>query len=121
MDKTELKRVLSEKQQELREQVSTLENEAREAIGAEVEDPMDLVVSTEAKAGAFEASSRERETLKQVDDALSRLEDGTYGTCIDCGRSIEPARLEAVPWTPYCLEDQEKHDRAQLKPAGLTF
>jgi RNA polymerase-binding transcription factor DksA len=38
-------------------------------------------------------------TLKQVRAALQRIQDGTYGVCIDCGRRIEPARLEAVPWT----------------------
>lgn len=113
MDKSQIKRGLIEKQQELQRQVATLENEAREAIGAGVEDPIDTVTSTEAKAGAFEASTRQRETLKDIDDALRRLDEGAYGKCIDCGRPIEPARLEAVPWARYCLADQEKHDREQ--------
>jgi RNA polymerase-binding transcription factor DksA len=50
-------------------------------------------------------------TLEQVQDALHRIENGTYGTCIVCGRSIEPARLEALPWAAKCLlEDQENQD-----------
>jgi len=121
MNNGQAKRILLEKQQQLREQVARLENEARESIGAEVEDPIDMVTSTEAKAGAFEASTRERQTLKEVGDALLRLDDGTYGKCVDCGRSIEAARLEAVPWTRYCLADQEKHDREQPNPEGATF
>jgi|SRR5690348_5621501 RNA polymerase-binding transcription factor len=116
MDKAQTKRVLIEKQTELRGQIAALENAAREGAGTEVEDPIDTVVSTEAKAGAFEASTRQREMLKEIDDAFLRLEDGTYGKCFDCGRPIEPARLEAVPWTPYCLEDQEKHDREVGSP-----
>ena len=43
------------------------------------------------------------ETLEQVRDALRRLQNGSYGKCTLCGRQIEHARLEAVPWTPYCL------------------
>jgi DnaK suppressor protein len=51
--------------------------------------------------------------LQQVRAALQRIEDGTFGYCIDCGKPIEPARLDAVPWTPYCREDQEKHDKLE--------
>ena len=121
MDKAQVRQVLLEKQQQLREEVARLENDARGSIGAEVEDPIDMVTSTEAKAGAFEASTRERATLKEVDDALVRLGEGSYGKCVDCGRPIEAARLEAVPWTRYCLADQEKHDREQSNPEDATF
>jgi DnaK suppressor protein len=46
------------------------------------------------------------------------MHDGTYGKCIDCGRPIEPGRLEAVPWTPYCFDDQKKRDEANAKAGG---
>ena len=46
--------------------------------------------------------------LGQVDDALRRLDDGTYGSCAACGRPIPPERLELVPETPYCVEDAAK-------------
>jgi DnaK suppressor protein len=105
------KKRLLEKEQELLAGISRLEGEAREARQAEVQDPMDSVIADEGRAVAFQESTLEWQTLTQVRDALRRVEDGTYGKCIDCGRDIEPARLEAVPWTPYCLQDQEKHDR----------
>jgi DnaK suppressor protein len=41
----------------------------------------------------------------QVRDALQRIEKGTYGRCVECGRPIEAHRLGSVPWTPYCLDD----------------
>jgi RNA polymerase-binding transcription factor DksA len=41
---------------------------------------------------------------------LQRIDRGEYGRCIDCGREIPVARLEAVPWTLYCVDDQQKHD-----------
>ena len=47
--------------------------------------------------------------LGQVDDALRRLDDDTYGTCLDCGKAIPVERLELVPETPYCVEDAAKH------------
>ncbi len=44
-----------------------------------------------------------QETLDEVALALGRLEDGTYGTCQECGVAIAPARLEAMPATRYCI------------------
>ncbi len=44
--------------------------------------------------------------LSDVEHALRRLDEGTYGTCDACGRQIDDARLEAMPATRFCLEDQ---------------
>jgi DnaK suppressor protein len=45
--------------------------------------------------------------LNQVRDALKRIDEGTFGTCVVDGKPIEDARLQAVPWTPYCLKHQQ--------------
>lgn len=50
--------------------------------------------------------------LKDIDDALRRLDQGTYGICEECGKPIDEARLEAVPWTRYCVVDQARLERA---------
>jgi DnaK suppressor protein len=99
-------------EKELTEDAARFDAEARDSRAAEVEDPIDLVTSTENKAANFQLGNVAARTLQQVRAALQRIEDGTYGFCIDCGRPIDAARLDAVPWTPYCREDQEKHDRA---------
>ncbi len=91
--------------------ISRFEDEARTARSAEVEDPIDQVTSSEIKAASFHVSTVAAGTLKDVREALRRIDEGDYGTCLDCGRAIEPARLEAVPWTRYCRADQEKRDR----------
>lgn len=104
------KQRLLAKEKELQERIAEASNEGREARGAEVEDFADEATSSELQSTAFAVGTLETRTLEQVRDALQRIKDGTYGRCIDCGRPIEPARLEAVPWTPYCLADQEKHD-----------
>lgn len=110
MNTATFKQRLLAKEQELLASIARFDNDARESRSAEVEDPIDQVTSSELKATAFAVSTVEARMLEQVRAALQRIEDGTYGECIDCGRPIERARLEAVPWTPYCLADQEKHD-----------
>jgi len=42
--------------------------------------------------------------LFQVNEALQRFENGTYGVCVDCGQSIESARLKAIPYTALCMD-----------------
>ncbi len=49
--------------------------------------------------------------LREVEDALARIEDGTYGTCTVCGKEIPEERLEAVPWTKLCIDDARKQQR----------
>ena len=46
--------------------------------------------------------------LQQVREALGRVADGTFGRCIVDGGPIEERRLEAVPWTPYCLKHEQR-------------
>jgi len=50
--------------------------------------------------------------LKDIDDALGRLDRGTYGICEECGKLIDEARLEAVPWARYCVVDQARIEQA---------
>jgi len=59
-----------------------------------------------------EVDLRERVLLKPnlVETALGLLNQGEYGTCQECGDSINPKRLEAIPWTTMCIGCQELHD-----------
>lgn len=50
----------------------------------------------------------EQETLKLIDEALGRVDDGTYGICAECDQPIAKARLEALPYTRYCIECARK-------------
>jgi RNA polymerase-binding protein DksA len=49
-----------------------------------------------------------RETLAEIDGALQRIEDGTYGICEVCGKPIGAERLSAIPWTRLCIDDQRR-------------
>lgn len=46
--------------------------------------------------------------LQAIDEALRRLDDGTYGSCRDCGEPIAEARLTAIPWTRVCIACKER-------------
>jgi RNA polymerase-binding protein DksA len=50
----------------------------------------------------------ERKLLKEIDDALQRIEQGIYGICEGTGKQIQKARLEAQPWARYCVEYARK-------------
>jgi len=48
--------------------------------------------------------------LQAIEEALYRMEKGTYGVCRDCGDPIAPARLEAIPWTRVCISCKQKQN-----------
>jgi DnaK suppressor protein len=58
--------------------------------------------------------------LEEIEQAFHRLEVGTYGTCLACGRPIAPERLEALPYTRFCIEDQAKAERDLGLPGVRT-
>jgi len=102
--------VLQKKKQDLLSDLARLKDEARDSGEAEVRDSTDDATAAQSSGEALQEVTLESQTLEQVEDALKRVADGTYGKCVICGRPIDPKRLEAIPWTPYCLEDQEKLD-----------
>ncbi|HUY23302.1 MAG TPA: TraR/DksA family transcriptional regulator [Acidimicrobiales bacterium] len=63
-----------------------------------------------AERGEVEALGASlRETLADVERALAKLTDGSYGVCEDCGQPIDPLRLEAKPAARYCIDCAAKH------------
>jgi RNA polymerase-binding protein DksA len=56
-------------------------------------------------------ASSEQEVLYQIDEALKRLEDGTYGTCQECSKPISLSRLKAVPYTSQCIACQRAQEQ----------
>jgi RNA polymerase-binding protein DksA len=52
-----------------------------------------------------------QQTLAQIDRALAKLDDGTYGICERCGKAIAEERLLARPWATLCIDDQRLADR----------
>jgi DnaK suppressor protein len=117
MDLKYFERKLLEKQLQLQSDVAAFEGEARDAGDVDVSDTTDDAAADESTSQALEEGGVISQTLQRVESALQRIKDGTYGRCTICGRQIPPARLEAVPWAEYCVEDQEKLDKVD-KAAG---
>src|SRR5262245_32993498 len=78
----------------------------REQVIDTAADAGDTSVADESESEDFTEAELDASTLQQVRDALQRIEDGTYGRCVVDGGPIEPKRLDAVPWTPYCAKHQ---------------
>ena len=57
---------------------------------------------------ALKLKQTEAKILQAVEEALARLDSGTYGVCRDCGEPIAEARLNAIPWTRVCISCKEK-------------
>jgi RNA polymerase-binding protein DksA len=53
------------------------------------------------------------QTMKEIEEALRRIEDGTYGNCIRCGEEIARKRLEAVPYARLCIRCKSEEERKQ--------
>jgi DnaK suppressor protein len=59
-----------------------------------------------------------QDILTQVNAALERMDDGTYGMCANCGKKIAAARLDAFPYVAFCIECQSRRERDQALRAG---
>ena len=68
---------------------------------------IDLASSLEGREMGFQLSSRDRNELKLIDEALLRMQGGTYGVCDSCDKKIGAKRLQILPLTPLCIECQE--------------
>jgi DnaK suppressor protein len=85
----------------------------RRADGIAVErtpDLMDELVLANERDLIVDVLNRETLLLRQVLEALERIETGTYGMCLHCGEAISARRLTALPWAAFCLNCQEAVD-----------
>src|SRR6476661_6419088 len=120
MDKKKLegfKKRLEERQQALRKAVSRTEEDGRIADQDTAQDIADRAASSYTKEFLFSQSNNDRQLLAMVETALQRIREGAFGECVSCGNEINAKRLEAVPWTRYCIECQEKLEKGQLEEA----
>lgn len=106
----ELRRGLEEELFRLRQELAQLGAQAPEGIGYHDHMADD---ATDAMDQTMQATLRRRLEIRirEVEAALKRMEEGTYGICVTCGRPIDVARLKAIPFAALCLECQSKHER----------
>jgi len=110
MTKTDLatfRELLKAKQIELSGKSLSLERIAIERSADELEEAEYKSLREMAIAGL----NRESAMRRSIELALRRITDRSVGVCVHCGEEVKRCRLEAVPWTPFCIRCQEAADR----------
>ncbi|HJU27607.1 MAG TPA: TraR/DksA family transcriptional regulator [Candidatus Binataceae bacterium] len=119
------KKFLADLREHLLEMKTRLLGEIESELKAEREgnkdegmDTYDLASEERDREINFILSDRERVKIRQIDDALGRIDDGSYGVCESCGLEIAEERLEAMPFTRLCRDcqqDQEREAKSQRR------
>ncbi|MCB0088530.1 MAG: TraR/DksA C4-type zinc finger protein [Caldilineaceae bacterium] len=104
---TQIRQLLEEKRNQL---IASLKGRAEAGDGSHLRnlDRTDLANDYRSKDRQTALHSMDQQLLDQVEQALARLKDGSYGECVECGQPINPQRLEILPYATLCIECQEK-------------
>jgi DnaK suppressor protein len=102
---------LTETKSKLLAEMDTQQKEQREGNKDEGMDAYDLATEERDREIKFILSDRERSKIKEIDDALARLADNSYGICESCGLEIGEERLDALPFTKLCRDCQQDRER----------
>lgn len=105
------KSMLQARQQELSRSVNINQEHGRSVVEDYPQDAAERANVLASKEFFFAHSTQGRRLLKMVSEALERIESGSYGQCASCEGEINSKRLEAVPWTRYCLQCQERMEQ----------
>jgi len=118
MNKVQSKRfeqLLTEKRDEIIKKAKETRDEGMSLDTNDLPDEMDLASSDYLQSFTLRLRGREKAFLDKIEKALAKIENGSFGTCDDCGEEILISRLEARPETPLCIdckEEQERKERA---------
>ena len=109
------KKRLLQKKTALIDVVHKAESYGREIEGeGEAMDMADRAFKSYAKEFMFSLSNLERQLIILVEEALDRIQEGSYGECTHCGKTVGRRRLEAVPWALLCVHCQELKESGRL-------
>ena len=119
-DLKEFRRLLEDERQRLTDELEAMEEHTPELeaqvgldlAGSYDEDFADVATDTFEREKGLAIESSVQALLNQVEEALARLEEGTYGICLNCGRPIHPARLRAIPYAKLCIDCKAREERA---------
>jgi DnaK suppressor protein len=82
----------------------SLDDEVEEITAGSDNHLAETATATLGREVDYTLEENAEEVLSQIDAALKRIEDGTYGICTNCSREIQPERLEAYPWASLCID-----------------
>src|ERR1041384_2773769 len=122
---SELKQMLSERRREIQAEVQGKMRGVCEegSLGGKITEVSDAAERAEADIQEdlqFALVQMKSETLNKINDALARLEQGTYGNCFECGEEIAEKRLRALPFAVRCKECEEAKENVEQRQRQLT-
>jgi DnaK suppressor protein len=95
-----------------KENLGSLEEETGELVSGSADQHMaDTATETVDREIDYTLEEHDGRLLQAIDEALARIEAGTYGVCVNCGAQIPPGRLEAMPWATLCIDCKRKEER----------
>ena len=106
------KTLLEEKQRILNNSQNALKNDMALSTD-DLADETDLTVSEMNQNLMFKLRERERQLLSKIEQALAKMDEGSFGTCEDCEEPIEPRRLEARPVSTLCIACKEREEHRE--------
>ena len=109
------RRLLEDKKNSLSAEIAKTRSAEEETTEESTQDIADKAVSSYTREFLYSLTDGERTTLLHIDDALARIDEVTYGLCLNCGQLMTEKRLNAVPWAPYCLDCQELSEKGMLQ------
>ena len=96
----------------LRENSGSLEEETGELVSGSADQHLaDTATETVEREIGNTLEEHDERVLDAIDAALRRMDDGTYGKCVNCGAPIPEERLEAMPWATLCIDCKRKEER----------
>lgn len=118
----ELKQMLEDRRRELMSEVQGKMRDVR-SDGAKEREVLDQGESSEVDIQEdieFALIQMKSETLNKINEALRRLDEGTYGNCFECGEEIAEARLRALPFAVRCKDCEEARETAEQRERMLA-
>ena len=89
----------------------SLDDEVEEVAATSDNHLAETATATLGREIDYTLGENSEQVLFEINAALQRIEDGTYGTCGVCGKEIAPERLEVYPWAKLCIDDARKAER----------
>jgi len=107
-------KLLKAKRDELLARLQAARASEKEGPSEDAPDLGDRAISTASRDLNYRLTTGESDILRRIDAALDRIEDSSYGECLNCGKAVLQKRLDAVPWARHCIDCQELQDSGQI-------
>jgi DnaK suppressor protein len=124
LSKTDVERLRDQLKSQRSEAERLLRRSEEEQKGLAADRPPELgdfCIESATREYLFERVSQQRRLLNRIERSLERIRSGAFGECIACGEEIPRKRLDAMPWTEYCLQCQDERERMTRLPSAIAF